>query len=752
MELTIEEVLQQGIVAHKEGRIQDAERLYKTILKSHPLHPDANHNLGLLALLSNKADTSLLLFKTALEANPKIEQFWLSYIDTLIKENDLESAKKALEECKISGFIGDKLDALEDKLLRLNDALVPTHVELKNLLNYYQNKRFDDAEKLAEAIIKKFPNNQFSWKVLGVLYGKKGMKHESLNANQKSVQLAPNDAEAHFVLGNAFKERGEIQEAEKSFTQALYIKPDFAEAHNNLGIIFQELNRFEEAELCFRKAIDFKLNFPEAHNNLANTVKEQGRFEEAEVSYKQAIIHKPEYAKAYFSLGNILQEQGRFKEAEASHVKLIALKPDFAPAYNNLGISLKEQGRLGESELSYLKAIALKPDYADAHNNLGNMLREQDRLKEAEASFRQAISFKVDFAEAYSNLGYTLHGLARLEEAEECYNKSLTFKPDYAETHNNLGVTLRELNRLDEAEASFSQAIKLKPDFYVALMNRWQLLFDRRKFEDALRDADSCNTEVSRVCGLETLFALGRIDEIYKRIEIVSDLDDKNIRMAAFSSFISEREKKNTAHKFCQNPIPLIHFKNISSHVKKSNKFITELIDELNNIKTTWEPSSKTTHKGFQTSSDINLFLNPSEKMMQLKSIIIDEIEAYYLKFRNHPCSYIKNWPSKGSLLGWHVVLKQQGFQSPHIHPSGWLSGVIYLKVVPPLGKNEGAIEFSLNNKNYSDLNASKLIHQPKLGDMVFFPSSLPHRTIPFTTDKDRITISFDLMPKPRGV
>ncbi len=28
---------------------------------------------------------------------------------------------------------------------------------------------------------------------------------------------------------------------------------------------------------------------------------------------------------------------------------------------------------------------------------------------------------------------------------------------------------------------------------------------------------------------------------------------------------------------------------------------------------------------------------------------------------------------------------------------TGWLSGVIYLKVVPPLGKDEGAIEFSLN-------------------------------------------------------
>jgi len=41
-----------------------------------------------------------------------------------------------------------------------------------------------------------------------------------------------------------------------------------------------------------------------------------------------------------------------------------------------------------------------------------------------------------------------------------------------------------------------------------------------------------------------------------------------------------------------------------------------------------------------------------------------------------------------------------------------------------------------------------KLIHQPKLGDIVFFPSSLHHRTVPFTTDTERIIVSFDLKPE----
>ena len=61
MKTGIEEALQQGIAAHKEGKLQEAERLYRTILQSQPLHPDANHNLGVLAVSVDKAAAALPL-------------------------------------------------------------------------------------------------------------------------------------------------------------------------------------------------------------------------------------------------------------------------------------------------------------------------------------------------------------------------------------------------------------------------------------------------------------------------------------------------------------------------------------------------------------------------------------------------------------------------------------------------------------------------------------------------------------------
>ena len=79
-------------------------------------HPDANHNLGVLAVSVKKADMALPLFKTALEANPKIEKFWLSYIDALIKEKQNEVAKQVLEQAKKQGVAGKKLAKAHNNL------------------------------------------------------------------------------------------------------------------------------------------------------------------------------------------------------------------------------------------------------------------------------------------------------------------------------------------------------------------------------------------------------------------------------------------------------------------------------------------------------------------------------------------------------------------------------------------------------------------------------------------------------------
>ena len=376
---------------------------------------------------------------------------------------------------------------------------------------------------------------------------------------------------------------------------------------------------------------------------------------------------------------------------------------------------------------------------------MANIFHKLDRLKEAEKSYKKVVELTPENAEIYNSLGNIFNKSGKFYEAEKSYIKAIALNPNFAIAHNNLGVVLKKLGKGQDAENSYKKAISLMPKFTNALINKGQLLFESGQFEEALNDFELCDTKNSRSWTLSTLYALGRINDIYKRINRKPEVDDTNLRIAAFAAFIANREKKDTANNFCKNPLEFISISNISNHINDSNLFISELIEELSDIKTSWEPYNKSTKKGFQ--SRVNLFEHPLEKMSYLQSIIIKELDLYYSKFKDKSCVYIQKWPSKKRLTGWHVILKKHGNQKVHIHPSAWLSGVIYLKVVPTLGKYEGAIEFGLNGKRYSHVDSPTIIHQPKLGDIVFFPSSLHHSTIPFSTDTDRIIVSFDLLP-----
>ena len=497
MELTIEQVLQQGVAAHKKGKLEEAERLYRAILQSQPKHPDASHNLGLIAVSVNKADVALPLFKTSLEANAKIEQFWLSYIGALIKEKQFENAKEVLEQANKQGVAGEKLNILEVQLASINKPgnvinITPSQQQLSILLEQYQNGRLEDAEKLAVSITNEFPTHQFGWKVLGAVLKKTSRLSESLVASQKSVQLAPKDAEAHCNLGATLKELGRLDEAETSCRQAIAIRPDYAEAYSNLANILQELGRLFEAEANYKKAIALKLDYAEAHYNLGVTLRELGRLDDAEESYKQAIVLKPDFSGAHNNLGVTLQELGRLDEAETCYRQAIASKPDYAEAYSNFGITLQKLGRLDEAEASYTQALALKPDYAEAYSNLGNTLKELDRVKEAEASYKQAIALKPDYAEPLYNLGNTLQELGRLDEAEANHRQAIALKPDYAEAHSLLGCLLHKRGDIDAALDCFEKAFKFDSNLRINEL-RLMVLKSRANQRQALENSDTHN-------------------------------------------------------------------------------------------------------------------------------------------------------------------------------------------------------------------------------------------------------------------
>jgi predicted O-linked N-acetylglucosamine transferase (SPINDLY family) len=434
MELTIDQALQQGVAAHKEGKLQDAERLYRAILQAQPEHPDANHNLGVLAVAVGNPLEAIPLFKIALEVNPQIEQFWLSYIDTLITVERFDEAKRVVVEGKKSGVASEKLDAisqhlqgkisshktkiakgqtLSEKRKQLaekkkskkrkaqgsSSTTGPSQDQLNHLVGHYQSGRFEEAESLAESLTQQFPRHPFGWKVLGVVLQQTGRLAESLAPMQAAVKLSPQDAQTHSNLGATLKELGRFDEAEASCRQAIAMQPDFADAHYNLGKTLKALSRLDESEASYKKATIFRPDFAEAHNDLGNTLQELGRLDEAEASFSQAIALKPAYAEAHYNLGNTLKALVRLDESEASYKQAINLKPDYADAHLNLGNTLKALGRLDEAEASYKQAITLKPDLGDAYNNLlmliGSMPFNEVRYLESAGDFARAVKAAI---------------------------------------------------------------------------------------------------------------------------------------------------------------------------------------------------------------------------------------------------------------------------------------------------------------------------------------------------------------------
>jgi len=411
----VDQALQRGIAAHKEGKVEDAELFYRSIVQVHPKHPDANHNLGVLAISVGKKQDALAFFKLALEANPSIEQFWLSYATALIESGHLNEARQALADATLNGVAAERLSVLSEQLRQTLARFGPSHERQRRLLLFYENGRFDDAEALARSTINEFPRHPFGWRVLSAALRQTGRIDESLAAIKRALRLAPEDPEAHNSFGTALLDLGRLKEAEASFEAAIVCNPDYAEAHNNLGNTFKEQAKLCEAEKSYRRAIALKPDLSVVYNNLGNTLHALGKLDEALASFGTALSLDADYAEARNNLGSTLHTLGSLDEAEANYRAALILKPDYAEAHNNLANTLLEQGRLGEAEVSFERALASRPDIADTHYNFGLALQALGKLSEAEASYERAIAIRSDFTKAY----LALTGIKRFGSEDE---------------------------------------------------------------------------------------------------------------------------------------------------------------------------------------------------------------------------------------------------------------------------------------------------------------------------------------------
>jgi Flp pilus assembly protein TadD/SAM-dependent methyltransferase len=339
--------LQLAIAFHQAGQLQEAEGLYKAILQTHPDHPEAHHNMGVLAMQRNLPAAGLPHFLAALEADQTRGQYWLSYIDALFQADQLFDARQMLALARQQGLQGAEVDALMrrlegDRHAEHQQAIEkpaavspsvsnktakseksgkptkksalhpsPTQQEIESLVASFSGGHYTEAQTLAQAMTVRFPLHWVGWKMLGVLFNQTGRSAEALIPMQKAVALSPYDAEAHNNLGITLNDLGRLNEACASYRQALTLNPDYAQAHSNLGATLQDLGRLNDAEACYRRAIQINPNYAKAYNNLGACLLFMDRPDEAEASFLSALQIMPDYTDALNNLASLLNEQDK---------------------------------------------------------------------------------------------------------------------------------------------------------------------------------------------------------------------------------------------------------------------------------------------------------------------------------------------------------------------------------------------------------------------------------------------------------
>lgn len=370
-------VFDRAYSAHRDGRLDDAERGYRATLEVDPAHVDALHLLGVLRHQQGQHEEAADLVRRAADLRPQ---------DAALQLN-----------------LGNALKALG----RLDQAI----------------ERFRNALTLAPT----FPMAHYN---LGNAYALAGRHEDAVDAFEKSLRLQPMDASSHVNLGNALHALGRHREAVDSFRRALELRPGHAGAHNNIGMALNALGSATDASAHFRAALKAEPRFVAARFNLANTLDATGLHDEAVAEFKAALALQPNLPPALFGLGNALASLGRHDEALPRFERAVGLDPKFAHAWLSLGAAHHALGAHDAAVRAFDQALRLRPDLPIAHMNRGVTLLTLRDFKRGLPEYEWRLDNAVQPLQATSLPrwnGEPIDGRTLLVHAEQGFGDTLQF-------------------------------------------------------------------------------------------------------------------------------------------------------------------------------------------------------------------------------------------------------------------------------------------------------------------------------------
>jgi len=289
------DLIQTGMLAHRQGKFADASKAYEKALKKAPKE---------LAALNLLADAQLNLGKNA---------------------RALETAHKATALKPDMPSTWMVKGSAQRRLGKYNDAItsLKTALELKP---DYADALMTLAGTLRDA----------------------GRLDEAIDAYESLLEMAPDMAMAYYNLANALHADGQGDEAVFAYESAIEHDPSYGPSFINLAGVLNSGDRAEDALAASNKALELLPTSRSAMINRGNSLKTLVRFDEAEAQYRELIALDKSDATAHDLLGTALQGQARIDEAISEYRTAIDIDGSQKLYEGDLSIALLANGSLAE--------------------------------------------------------------------------------------------------------------------------------------------------------------------------------------------------------------------------------------------------------------------------------------------------------------------------------------------------------------------------------------------------------------------
>ena len=407
----------------------------------------------------------------------------------------------------------------------------------------------------------------------------------------------------------------------------------------------------------------------------------------------------------------LLFKNKKYKDLETSLEKFLEKNSENTEALLLYSIVCRRLMKFADAEKSIIKLINLEPKNPYFFSVYGELLFNTGLNDAAKTMYKKSLELDQDFV-------FSLFGLSQVYEREKNFKKAI--------------FLLEKAKNLDK-------------NFFDA-KNLLALIYKKNKsYKKALNLFQEIKDNYSLADQLECLYFLNDRDNFFTKLNIAINQPILSPKIASLSSHASIRYNQIDNYSFCKDPLNFIYKKNLLQSNFLNESLIDDLLILINKDSNIYK-KQKLLKNGKQTSG--NLFLRNNKSIQSLLEIIKSEIKIYKKSFRDG-CDMINLFPKNFSINGWVIKIQNEGHLDSHIHENGWLSGSIYLDMPKNILAGEGDIVFSLHGGNYpvEDKKFPETRLGPKTGDIILFPSSLFHSTIPIKNNSNRISIAFDLVP-----